>query len=174
MAGDGMMAGFGVTSAIDDAPGHAVDAARQMLGDSASNAIGQPLMSHLPPLLRRTFGSLRIDVQSPLELDVDDEAIRGLCLQPIRDAQRRLAGYLLGLRAANPAGFRQAPAPVEVERMATPEGRSLKASTNELIRRTLAECNGEVGRAARRLGIARSTLYRRLKQVENHPAGGSA
>lgn len=33
MAGDGLMAGFGVTSAIDDAPGQAVDAAREMLGD---------------------------------------------------------------------------------------------------------------------------------------------
>jgi transcriptional regulator of acetoin/glycerol metabolism len=39
---------------------------------------------------------------------------------------------------------------------------------DRLIRRTLEECGGHVGEAARRLGIDRTTIYRRMKRRTHH------
>ncbi len=42
----------------------------------------------------------------------------------------------------------------------------LRQIGDEIIRRTLAECGGDVGEAARRLKVARTTIYRRLKKLD--------
>lgn len=46
---------------------------------------------------------------------------------------------------------------------ATPNGRRLHDANQYLIEQTLAECGGNITRAARKLGVSRGLLYRRLK-----------
>ncbi|WMC11851.1 sigma-54-dependent Fis family transcriptional regulator [Oceanimonas pelagia] len=46
---------------------------------------------------------------------------------------------------------------------AKPAVQDLKTTTEQRIRQVLAECDGNVSEAARRLGISRTTLYARLK-----------
>ncbi|MBC2606712.1 sigma-54-dependent Fis family transcriptional regulator [Pelagicoccus albus] len=45
--------------------------------------------------------------------------------------------------------------------------KSLKCLTKDLMQKTLDECSGNVSQAARKLGVNRSTLYRRLKFADN-------
>ena len=40
----------------------------------------------------------------------------------------------------------------------------LRAHTGALVQRTLADCAGNLSEAARRLGVSRNALYRRLRQ----------
>lgn len=47
---------------------------------------------------------------------------------------------------------------------ATPASATLAQIGRQLIDQTLAECDGNVSRAARRLGVSRGLLYRRLRQ----------
>jgi transcriptional regulator with PAS, ATPase and Fis domain len=71
-----------------------------------------------------------------------------------------------GTRPAEP---RQAAEPVSVPAIAAIEPtspRTLAAIELELVRRTVAEADGNLALAARRLGIARSTLYRSLRRAE--------
>jgi transcriptional regulator of acetoin/glycerol metabolism len=42
----------------------------------------------------------------------------------------------------------------------------LRASNRELIERTLQECGGNVSKAARKLGVSRGVIYRRLRGDE--------
>jgi transcriptional regulator with PAS, ATPase and Fis domain len=49
----------------------------------------------------------------------------------------------------------------------TPAPQTLAAIELELVRRTVAEADGNLALAARRLGIARSTLYRSLRRAED-------
>jgi transcriptional regulator of acetoin/glycerol metabolism len=46
----------------------------------------------------------------------------------------------------------------------------------DLIDRVLAECEGNISRAARRLGVSRGLLYRRRRDIEarDAQAGGPA
>jgi DNA-binding NtrC family response regulator len=55
---------------------------------------------------------------------------------------------------------------------ATAPARTLAELEVELVRRTVAEADGNLALAARRLGIARSTLYRFLRRVDQTPAAG--
>ena len=41
---------------------------------------------------------------------------------------------------------------------------SLNEANRRLIEQTLAQCQGNVSRAARRLGVSRGLLYRRLRE----------
>jgi transcriptional regulator with PAS, ATPase and Fis domain len=66
-------------------------------------------------------------------------------------------------RSAEP---RQAAEPVSVPATEAPAPRTLAAIELELVRRTVAEADGNLALAARRLGIARSTLYRSLRRAE--------
>jgi sigma-54 dependent transcriptional regulator, acetoin dehydrogenase operon transcriptional activator AcoR len=43
-----------------------------------------------------------------------------------------------------------------------PSGGTLDQVTGDIIERTLADCRGNISRAARRLGVSRGLLYRRL------------
>ncbi|HKV08011.1 MAG TPA: sigma 54-interacting transcriptional regulator [Thermoanaerobaculia bacterium] len=70
---------------------------------------------------------------------------------------------LLSARGPEPARTAAAPAPAE-----TPP-RTLAEIEHHLVRRTVAESDGNLALAARRLGIARSTLYRYLRKAEEPP-----
>jgi transcriptional regulator of acetoin/glycerol metabolism len=70
-------------------------------------------------------------------------------MEPVDDADRRL-GAILIVHAAS-------------RRTAAPAG-GLRALTDAMIRQVVADCGGRIGAAARRLGINRTTIYRRLKQ----------
>jgi transcriptional regulator with PAS, ATPase and Fis domain len=76
---------------------------------------------------------------------------------------------LLAARAPGPARPALAPAAIEP---AAP--RTLAEIESELVRRAVAEVDGNLALAARRLGIARSTLYRLLRRAEAPPAGSHA
>ncbi len=77
--------------------------------------------------------------------------------------------FLIDARRAPPAaprGGSAAPAPV-AEAPAEPPpvepaGRTLQQLENETVRRALAEAGGNISVAARRLGISRNTIYRKL------------
>ena len=45
---------------------------------------------------------------------------------------------------------------------------NLKRLSASAIERAIRDCDGNMTHAARRLGISRNTLYRRLKQVNTH------
>ncbi len=60
-----------------------------------------------------------------------------------------------------------APAPSGVNPEIPTSPRTLAAIELELVRRTVAEADGNLALAARRLGIARSTLYRSLRRAED-------
>ena len=55
------------------------------------------------------------------------------------------------------------------ETIETASPRTLAEIETELVRRTVAEADGNLALAARRLGIARSTLYRFLRRAEEAP-----
>ena len=49
-----------------------------------------------------------------------------------------------------------------VDRGPPPEPATMRDVELEAIERTLAQCNGNLSAAARRLGVSRNTIYRRL------------
>jgi transcriptional regulator of acetoin/glycerol metabolism len=123
------------------------------------------------PTIARGLNGLRLhDSNTPSVIEkVLPECGLHMRMEALRDAQSQVAGYLMVL------GQRRPPLRTGVEPFVTVDQRpepasasptSLRDAEDEMIRRTLAECNGEISRAARRLGIARSTLYRRLKRNE--------
>ena len=61
--------------------------------------------------------------------------------------------------AVTPAGVEPAPAGEGPE---PPGTRTLQQLENETVRRALAEAGGNISVAARRLGISRNTIYRKL------------
>ena len=68
-------------------------------------------------------------------------------------------------------GLDDLPGHISPGRLALPaptklSGMSLRQVERELIRSTIAECNGNRKEAARRLGIGERTLYRKLSQYE--------
>ena len=76
-------------------------------------------------------------------------------------------GLTVWLRARQPGPAVTAPAPIqaEVPAAATAMESTLGESTQQLIANTLAECGGNISRAARRLGVSRGLLYRRLRSA---------
>jgi transcriptional regulator with PAS, ATPase and Fis domain len=71
---------------------------------------------------------------------------------------------LLSARGPEPARQAAPPSPIEASETGSP--RTLAEIETELVRRTVAEADGNLALAARRLGIARSTLYRFLRRAE--------
>jgi transcriptional regulator with PAS, ATPase and Fis domain len=69
--------------------------------------------------------------------------------------------------ANRPPEPRQAAPPASAAAPETPAPQTLAAIELELVRRTVAEADGNLALAARRLGIARSTLYRSLRRAED-------
>ncbi len=60
-------------------------------------------------------------------------------------------------------------APPATSAQDAPAATTLDQVTADVIERTLAECDGNVSRAARRLGVSRGLLYRRLRQAPRPP-----
>jgi len=58
---------------------------------------------------------------------------------------------------------------IKPEHLALPgvEVKPLKKLEDEEIRRAISECKGNIKEAAKRLGISRSTLYRKIKKIRN-------
>jgi transcriptional regulator of acetoin/glycerol metabolism len=75
---------------------------------------------------------------------------------PLRPDQ--LPAEIRAVHAAGPTPTRASIAPAGGERCSE----RLDDVTKQTMRQTLAMCGGNVSEAARRLGINRSTLYRRL------------
>jgi transcriptional regulator of acetoin/glycerol metabolism len=74
------------------------------------------------------------------------------------------AGPLFQLRAPLAAEPERAPSPV-------PAAATLRDSDRHLIVQTLQACEGNVSKAARKLGVSRGLIYRHLKQEKAAPAG---
>jgi transcriptional regulator of acetoin/glycerol metabolism len=74
------------------------------------------------------------------------------------DARRAPAGAPRAAGASAPAAAEASPEP----EAAGPAGRTLQQLENETVRRALAEAGGNISVAARRLGISRNTIYRKL------------
>jgi sigma-54 dependent transcriptional regulator, acetoin dehydrogenase operon transcriptional activator AcoR len=56
----------------------------------------------------------------------------------------------------------------------TPSGGTLDQVTGDIIERTLADCRGNISRAARRLGVSRGLLYRRLNAAPKPGVPGAS
>lgn len=71
---------------------------------------------------------------------------------------------------ATPASREPSPEPVSLPEPAAPPGLSVKEAEKQLIIRALKECAGNRSEAARKLGISRRSLYRKLEayQLEGH------
>lgn len=115
-------------------------------------------------------------LEGALEREIDGLERLTLRLEVMRDDSGRLAGYLLILRrketpsSAFAEHTRYVRPAEDAESDRSPgdlASRSLRETEEEWIRQTLAQCGGEISRAARKLGIARSTLYRRLKRAQS-------
>ena len=74
------------------------------------------------------------------------------------DARRAPAAAPRAAGASAPAAAEASPEP----EAAGPAGRTLQQLENETVRRALAEAGGNISVAARRLGISRNTIYRKL------------
>jgi DNA-binding NtrC family response regulator len=128
------------------------------------------------PRLALSLQGMRLHEHAPagvVEREVDELELC-LRLEMMRDETGRLAGYLLILRRRESLSSlfaeRRESTPPDGDigmTMREPGPRSLRETEDELICRTLEQCGGEISRAARRLGIARSTLYRRLKRGQS-------
>jgi len=84
-----------------------------------------------------------------------------------------------GERAVHEAGARQEPSPAAAPRFGTLTAldergnvRSLAAVELEMIKLAIDRYNGQMSEVARRLGIGRSTLYRKLKEYGIDPEAG--
>jgi sigma-54 dependent transcriptional regulator, acetoin dehydrogenase operon transcriptional activator AcoR len=65
--------------------------------------------------------------------------------------------------------FAATAAPATASAQDAPAATTLDQVTADVIERSLAECDGNVSRAARRLGVSRGLLYRRLRQAPRPP-----
>ena len=72
-------------------------------------------------------------------------------------------GHALAMTPAPATLFATAPAPVQAP--ASPPAATLDDCNMQIIKSTLAECGGNISRAARKLGVSRGLLYRRLRSV---------
>lgn len=81
-----------------------------------------------------------------------------LCLQAQTEQRRMHAA--LSLPTPQPI---EAAAPAAAPRL--DDGAKLREASQQLIERTLADCGGNVSRAARELGVSRGLIYRHVKQA---------
>jgi transcriptional regulator of acetoin/glycerol metabolism len=73
-----------------------------------------------------------------------------------------VAAYLVHWTEGDEVGLADLPRRL-FEPAAAATGGSLHAIEREVLERTLGACGGNASAAARRLGIGRSTIYRRLR-----------
>jgi len=112
-------------------------------------------------LMRRLGGDL-------MALDVDETALLALSEYPWPGNLRQLNSTLRTLIALSEYGdtLTREELPEEIKshprlrKNAHPAGHDLQSQTDKAIAEALAECDGCVSAAARRLGVHRSTLYR--------------
>lgn len=142
-------------------------------GGAISLERNRRLIDVAPGIARGLTGLRLHDSATPavIEKSLPDCGLQ-MRLEALHDSHSQVAGYLMVLAQRHPGtrGVVDAAA-VVLEEAATrapvnANAHSLREAEDDLIRRTLLECNGEISRAARRLGIARSTLYRRLKRAD--------
>ncbi|MCR6701237.1 MAG: sigma-54-dependent Fis family transcriptional regulator [Dokdonella sp.] len=118
-------------------------------------------------LIRRLWGELGGEAAG---IAIGDAALAVLCAAPWPGNYRQLTGTLRALRILAPAaviepehlpdGLRRGPLSTAPTADADAD---LQAITDSAMRRALDECDGNVSAAARRLGVSRSTLYRRVR-----------
>ncbi|HUD42274.1 MAG TPA: sigma-54-dependent Fis family transcriptional regulator [Dokdonella sp.] len=101
---------------------------------------------------------------------IGDAALDVLCAAPWPGNYRQLTGTLRALRILAPAAVIEPEhLPAELRRLppqppASPDAHAdLHALTEAAMRHALDACGGNVSAAARRLGVSRSTLYRRVR-----------
>jgi sigma-54 dependent transcriptional regulator, acetoin dehydrogenase operon transcriptional activator AcoR len=93
--------------------------------------------------------------------------------------QAQLPESVAARRATAPAAAAPAPtppqdAPITSAALTTPPAaQTLEDTSRALIERTIAECRGNLSSAARRLGVSRGLLYRRLRAPERTVAEGA-
>lgn len=98
------------------------------------------------------------------------EALIGLSLAqlqrlrtaPLPQAHRLPSGLRLWLQAAAQEPARLGPHGAAMAADGEPQAPSLRAMSDQLVLDTLGQCQGNVSRAARALGVSRGLLYRRL------------
>ncbi|MCD8141066.1 MAG: sigma 54-interacting transcriptional regulator [Planctomycetaceae bacterium] len=66
------------------------------------------------------------------------------------------------------------PPTLPTEAPAASVGNELEQATSSTIRRVLADCGGNKKRAAKRLGISHTTLWRRLKELDAEPPSAAS
>jgi sigma-54 dependent transcriptional regulator, acetoin dehydrogenase operon transcriptional activator AcoR len=84
-------------------------------------------------------------------------------------APRRSSSFSAAPALASTPAIVTTPEPSPPSPAAAPASTTLNQVTGEVIVRTLTECDGNVSRAARRLGVSRGLLYRRLQQAPRPP-----
>lgn len=126
------------TTAAHDVAGHDME---MLFGVSAAQ------------LQARTFTALATPLRLPNGLTV---WLRARWPQGAATALRR---HTVALPAPEVNTTPSVAAPAEVS---VPLRATLNETTGEVINRTLAECDGNISKAARRLGVSRGLLYRRL------------
>ena len=121
--------------------------------------------SHLRELIHELMGRLGGDLMA---LSVDEDALLALSEYPWPGNLRQLSSTLRTLIALSEYGdtLTREQLPEEIgnhprlQKSVLPGGHDLQSQTDRAIAEALAECDGCVSAAARRLGVHRSTLYR--------------
>ena len=72
--------------------------------------------------------------------------------------------------AAANSGAPPTVSPAADVRVSAPAG-TLRDTDRHLIEQTVAACEGNVSKAARKLGVSRGLVYRHLKQTQGAPSG---
>ncbi len=108
--------------------------------------------------VRRVEDGESAPVRAPVAVDLPAAPVP----EPIADQQPALDG-MIGVAVPRAAGD---PAPFGFMRSLAEDGhiRPLTAVEEEMIRLAIDHYNGRMAEVARRLGIGRSTLYRKLKE----------
>jgi transcriptional regulator of acetoin/glycerol metabolism len=108
------------------------------------------------------------NAQAEALFGLEVEALLVLAHEGRARPQRLPSGLTLwmqaGFDARAPDAALPAPRPAEPPPPQAPAAATLRDANRSLIEETLAECKGNVSRAARRLGVSRGLLYRRMRE----------
>jgi DNA-binding NtrC family response regulator len=123
----------------------------------------------IPVLARSLLGRIGFDV-GRTDLSLSEEAVAALQAYPWPGNTRELRNVLeraviLGQGPDLGASDLRFSAPVEVAEASDDSGRTLEEVERRHIERVLADEGGHVERAARRLGVPRSSLYEKVKRL---------